>query len=220
MAITFTDLVTVYKKSEFIDNSDEAYYRLDTVEELSLLKKLTSDDNYEITSLDLVDESPSVGTTVTLNIGQPQTSLGRIFNMLEDFVRGDMAQIHNKTISQSGYYIKSLNASSIDENMIKVLFNYQSIKSFLNQLITMDSYTDSVNKRLVFFSKKTFELSVDISGRLSDFMVLIGELDSQQCQIIADFKDWLNDEETSHHIDEKKSIQLLSYLMLYPKTLI
>ena len=206
MGITFTDLVTVYKKSEFIENSDKAHYRLDTVEELSLLKKLTSDNNYDITSLDLVDENPSVGTTITLNIDQPLPSFGRIFDTLEDFIRGDMAQIHREAISQSGYYIKSLNASSIDEDMTKILLNYQSIKSFLNQLITMDSYTDSVNKRLVFFSKKTFELSVDISKRLPDFIKLITELDQKQCQIIADFQNWLDDEDTSHHIDEKKSI--------------
>lgn len=206
MKISFTDLVSVLKKTEFIENSDKAYYRLDTAEELSLLQKLSSDDHYEITSLDLLNDNPSLGSTVTLIIGQPQVSFGRIFDTLEEFIRGDMAQIHNDAITQSGYYIKSLKSSSIDEEVPHDLLTYKSIKSFLNQLIEMDSYTDTINKKLVFFSKKTFELSIDISNRLSEFMQLINDLDNQQYQIIADFKDWLNDEETSHHIDEKKSI--------------
>lgn len=206
MNISFTDLVTVYKKSEFIKNSDKAHYRLDTAEELLLLQKLSSDNHYETTSLDLLDDNPNLGDTVTLTIRQPKVSFGRIFDTLEEFIRGDMAQIHNEAITQSGYYIKSLKSSDLDQEAPQDLLNYKSIKSFLNQLIAMDSYTDTINKKLVFFSKKTFELSIDISNHLSEFMQLINGLDVQQRQIIADFKDWLNDEDTSHHIDEKKSI--------------
>lgn len=206
MTISFTDLVAVLKKAEFIENSDEARYRIDTVEELTLLQKLTSDDNYAITSLELKDENPCVKSTVTLHLDDPKVSFGRIFDTLEEFIRGDMAQIHKATITQSDYYIKSLNVSSLDEEVPDKLLNYLSIKSLLNQLIKMDSYTDNVNQRLIFFSKKTFELSIDISKRFPEFMHLINHLDKTQRQIIADFEDWLNDEETSHHLDEKKSI--------------
>nr|WP_314266768.1 hypothetical protein [uncultured Moellerella sp.] len=206
MNISFTDLVQVYSKSEFLPNSDNATYLVKTEEELALLQHLSSDNNIDATALDILDENPQVGHVINLEIRQPKLSVGRIFDSVEDFVRGDMAQLHSQSIQQSPYYIKSENTSSFDENPIQSLVNYQIVKKFLQQLISMDSYTDTVNKKLIFFSKKTFELSIDIQPQLDDFIELLSNLDSAQCKLIFDFREWLNDEETSNHIDEKKSI--------------
>ncbi|MEQ5120645.1 hypothetical protein [Morganella morganii] len=206
MSISFADLVQVYSKSEFLPNSDNATYLVETEDELILLKNLSSDNNLDTTALDILDENPQVGDEITLEIRQPKISFGRIFNTINDFICGDMAQLHNQSIQQSPYYIKSENTSSFDKNPIQFLVNYQIIKNFLHQLIAMDSYTDTVNEKLIFFSKKTFELSVDIQQKIDRFIELLSNLDSEQCKLISDFREWLNDEETSSHIDEKKSI--------------
>lgn len=206
MEISFADLVQVYRKSEFVPNSDRATYCIETAEELSLLQRLSSDDNFDTTALDIVSNNPQVGHNVNLRINQPKFSFGRIFNTVEDFISGDMAQLHKQSIHQSPYYIKSENISSLDANSLQILVNYQVIRNFLYQLIAMDSYTDTVNKKLIFFSKKTFELSIDINLQLTNFVNLLTELDNNQCKIISNFQEWLKDEETSSHVDEKKSI--------------
>ncbi|HHV6903881.1 TPA: hypothetical protein ACUMXM_001827, partial [Haemophilus influenzae] len=61
-------------------------------------------------------------------------------------------------------------------------------------------------KKLIFFSKKTFELSIDVTNKLSEFVQIIKNLDISKRKLITDFQEWMNDESTSSHIDEKKSI--------------
>lgn len=61
-------------------------------------------------------------------------------------------------------------------------------------------------KNLFSLVKKTFELSIDVTARLSEFTQIIRNLDIEKRKIVTDFQVWLNDEETSSHIDEKKSI--------------
>lgn len=204
MSITFSDLVKIYRESEPIDGSDKRAFCPKTEEQLDLLNQLLSDENYANTALE-AEKKPELGIVVNLTFGTPKPQFGRFFKKLDDLVRFDIAQLNNTSLSQSSFFIASENIASFDEN-VPVLESYLVVKSFLQQLINMDSYTDVVNKRLIFFSKKTFELSIDVTTRLSEFTQIIRNLDIEKKKIVTDFQAWLNDEETSSHIDEKKSI--------------
>lgn len=204
MSITFSDLVQVYRESEPINGSDKRAYCIQAENQLEMLNQLLSDENYVNTALES-DGTVMLGEKVVLTFGTPKMQFGRFYNKLDDFIKSDMAQFNNSALSRSPYFIKSENIASFDENAT-VLKSYQVVRSFLEQLITMDSYTDAVNKKLIFFSKKTFELSIDVTPQLVEFTQLIQNLDNEQRKLISDFQEWLNDEETSSHIDEKKSI--------------
>lgn len=204
MSVTFSELVQIYRESDPLIGSEKRLFCIQTEDQLEMLNRLLSDDNYEDTMLES-ESKPELGVKVNLIFGTPKPQFGRFFNKLDDFIKGDITQFNNDSLSNAPYFIKSENLASFDEN-VPVLESYQVIRNFLRQLISMDSYTDAVNKKLIFFSKKTFELSIDVTAKLNEFIQLIRGLDNEQRKLVTDFQEWLNDEETSSHIDEKKSI--------------
>ena len=206
MAITFADLVKIYRQSEFVENSDKAMFCTNSAEDIELLKLLSSDEYFDESAIQVHATELMTNQPIQLIINPPKMSLGRLYDNFEGFVKGDMAHLHNPKVSDKPYFIKSEKIAFDDVEKPQYLLSYEGIKAFLHQLISMASYSDSVNKKLIFFSKKTFELSIDVPKQLSSFCASLQELDSQKLQLMLDFGDWLNDEETSSHIDEKKSI--------------
>ena len=206
MTITFADLAKIYRQSEFVENSDKAIFCSNSAEDVELLKLLSSDEHYDESGIQTDSNELEANHAIPLVISSPALALGRLYDDFEGFVKGDMTHLHNPKMSNKPYFIKSENIAFDDVEKPQYLLNYEGIKAFLYQLISMASYSDNVNKKLIFFSKKTFELSIDVPKQLSSFCDSLQELDSQQLQLMLDFGDWLNDEETSSHIDEKKSI--------------
>nr|DAU19652.1 MAG TPA: hypothetical protein [Caudoviricetes sp.] len=206
MAITFADLVKIYRQSEFVENSDKAMFCTNSAEDIELLKLLSSDEYFDESAIQVHATELMTNQPIQLIINPPKMSLGRLYDNFEGFVKGDMAHLHNPKVSDKPYFIKSEKIAFDDVEKPQYLLSYEGIKAFLHQLISMASYSDSVNKKLIFFSKKTFELSIDVPKQLSSFCASLQELDSQKLQLMLDFGDWLNNEETSSHIDEKKSI--------------
>ncbi|WP_427838263.1 hypothetical protein [Actinobacillus pleuropneumoniae] len=206
MTITFSDLVTIYRQSEFMQNSDKALFCPNTEEECALLRELASDKYYEETAIEILSEDVAVGKSILLELNQPKFYLGRLFNSFEEMIKGDIAQLHSPHISQSAYFVKADKVASIDEDKPDYYLHYETVKQFIQQLCAMAAYTDHMNKKLVFFSKKTFELSLNISRQIDVLSQFLKEVNAEQLQLIQDFSEWLNDEETSSHIDEKKSI--------------
>lgn len=201
--ISFKEFITqVYRKSELTPNSGEGTFVIESEEEISLLHSLyeRSIVNYD-SNLQL-----EVGQRIELVFLNPKATFGRLFKSYKDFIKGDMAQINQPNLSQSPYYIKEKDIASFDEKKPPILVNYQLIKNLLLQLIEMDSYTDDVSKKLIFFSKKTFELSIDIDTYIDDFIKIVEELDKDSQEIIRLFCNWIDDEKTSKHIGEIKSI--------------
>lgn len=166
----------------------------------------SSDEHFDKSGIQTDSNELEANQSIPLIIGSPTLTLGRLYDDFEGFVKGDMTHLHNPKISNKPYFIKSEKVAFNDIEKPKHLLNYEGIKAFLHQLISMASYSDNVNKKLIFFSKKTFELSIDVSKQLLPFCNLLRELDSEQLQLIYGLGEWLNDEETSTHIDEKKSI--------------
>ncbi|MDG2949323.1 hypothetical protein [Exercitatus varius] len=205
MTITFADLVKIYRQSEFITNSDKALFCSNSAEDYELLTQLASDEHYDETAIEILSGKMEVGEKIELGISQPQFKLGRLFNNFEAFIQGDMGQLHS-VISQSEYFIKDDKVVSFDAEKPDYYHHYEKVKQFVQQLNLMAAYADNVNKKLVFFSKKTFELSIAINKQVEAFSQCLKALNSEQIQILQGFSEWLNDEETSSHIDEKKSI--------------
>lgn len=201
----FADLVSIYRKSEWI-HSDRATYCADTEDELGLLVAL--DTEYEKTGLTILCESPKVGDAINLQIQPPKPAFGRIFEDFDAFVLGDMAHILDDIVGNSNYYIKSDDIASTDDFAPSKLENYQTVKKLIHHLTEMDSYTNQPNKQLIFFSKNIFELSIDIRNKATDFSTFISQLTLEQKEIINSFIGWLSEDVDaikSHH-DEKKSI--------------
>ncbi|MFK5212795.1 hypothetical protein [Glaesserella parasuis] len=217
MAITFADLVKIYRQTEFIENSDEAVFCTNSPEDIELLKLLSSDEYFDESGIQVNTTELTTNQPIQLIINPPKMSLGRLYDNFEGFVKGDMAHLHNPQVSDKPYFIKSEKIVFDDVGKPQYLLNYVGIKTFLHQLISMASYSDSVNKKLIFFSKKTFELSLDVSKQPLPFCTILQELSSQQLQFILDFGNWLHDEKTSSHIDEKKSILALAFANAFPQ---
>lgn len=217
MAITFADLVKIYRQSEFVENSDKAVFCTNSAEDIELLKLLSSDEYFDESGIRANTTELTTNQPIQLIINPPKMSLGRLYDNFEEFIKGDMVHLHNPKISDKPYFIKSEKIVFDDVEKPQYLLNYAGIKAFLHQLISMASYSDSVNKKLIFFSKKTFELSLDVSKQTLQFCTILQELSSQQLQFILDFGNWLHDETTSSHIDEKKSILALAFANTFPQ---
>ncbi|MEB3470140.1 hypothetical protein ROV31_06070 [Pasteurella multocida] len=206
MTVTFADLVKIYRQSEFVEDSDKAVFCTHSAEDIELLRLLSSDEHFDKSGIQTDANELVANQSIPLVIGAPSLKLGRLYDNFEEFVKGDMTLLHNPKVTDKPYFIKSEKIAFNDAEKPPYFLNYEGIKVFLHQLIEMASYSDSVNKKLIFFSKKTFELSIDVSKQPSLFCTLLRELNSEQLQLVRGFGEWLNDEETSHHIDEKKSI--------------
>ncbi len=202
--ITFAHLVSIYRKSQWI--ADKATYCIDTEDELRLIVAL--DEEHEKTGLVLLSDNPKVGDTVELRIDPPNAAFGRLYNDFNAFLLGDMAQIFDDVVGYSDYYIKETKISSTDNPLSYELSNYRTVKEFIHRLIAMDAYTNKSNKQLIFFSKNIFELSIDVSKRVTEFEDFVLQLTPEHLSTIAAFTNWLDKDKdiVKSHLDEKKSI--------------
>lgn len=202
---TFADLIHIYRKSEWT-HSDKAVFCVNTADELGLLVAL--DEAYEKTGLAIISNNPKVGDTLDLQIISPKPAFGRIYENFNAFVSGDMAQIFDKAIGHSDYYIRAENISSADNPTPPLLVDYHAVKILIDHLIEMGSYINKPNKQLIFFSQNIFELSIDMTNRAAEFGDFIRNLTPECRDIIGAFGAWLSQDQdiTKSHHDEKKSI--------------
>ena len=210
MTIDFSDLVKIYRKADFGGGSVGALYRIENDEMLSLVKMLTSGNNAERTRIEVLNGKTQIGETVELEILQPKTSIGWLYDSVDDFVKGDFLRTlpHSKN-SKKPYYIKSINFYSENDDSPEIITTYVSIQTLLLRLESMAAYLDSANRKIIFVGKKTFELHYDISKNLDGFKLLLEnyakDLDGR-VKVINDFCVWLDDGDTGKHVDVKKSI--------------
>lgn len=203
MSATFSDLVQIYRKTELINGSALRAFYIQTEEQLNILNQLLSDENYNNTALSTKNEL-KLGSTVNLNFGTPKPQFGRFCDTLDDLIKSDFAQFNNPALFQAPFFIVSDNIS-FDEN-VPIIKSYQLVKDFLQQLIKICSHINVLNRKLIFYSSKTFELSIDVGDKLSEFAQSIRELNDDECKKIKELQNWFNDEITKNHFSEKKSI--------------
>lgn len=218
MNLDFKDLVEFYRKAKETKESDQFTYFIGTYAELNLLKKLMSDDNRPISNLDLINGTLTVGNEVKIVAGQPDLKLGRLYDTIENFLMADMTMITNESSRRKPYYILSEKAASFDKKKPEMLLSYEIVKEFILQLMSMDTYTDEARKNLIFFSKKTLELSINVKDKIVLFMDELKKIDSQSFESIRKLSQWLSNKETSSHYDEKKSILAFVLADTLPET--
>ncbi|SUB36555.1 Uncharacterised protein [Pasteurella multocida] len=156
MTINFADLVKIYRQSEFINNSEEAVFCTHSAEDIELLRLLSSDEHFDVSGIQTEASELLTNQSIRLKIGSPTLNLGRLYDNFDEFIKGDMTNLHNPKVSDKPYFIKSEKIAFNDVEKPQYFLNYEDIKAFLHQLIAMASYFDSVNKKLIFFSKKNF----------------------------------------------------------------
>ena len=207
MTIKFSDLVKFYRKASFDNETGLASYCIKDTSELSFIKKLTNDINFDSTQMSVESGELGVDNTVLLVVGEPDLQLGWLYQTFYEFIKGDFSRaLSTNSIAKNPYYIEELDYFSEDEIVPNRIAKYKTIKGLLLQLASMSVYSDTTNKKLIFYSKHTFELSYDISNRINDIVNLVIDMDHSTAKIIDDFCNWLNDDKTSKHNKEKKSI--------------
>lgn len=207
MTISFSDLVKFYSKADFSSESGYVSYCIENESELTLINQITDDNNFDDAQIEVISGSPAIGSIMSFNVNDPNMDLGWLYLTFEEFIKGDFSRILSRQArANNPYYIQELNYSSSDEIVPNLIEKYNVIKRLLRQLDFMCVYSDIINKKLIFFSKHTFELSYDMSGQLNDFNSLICNMNGDLIVAINDFCGWLDDDQTSKHIDEKKSM--------------
>lgn len=206
---TFADLIYIYRKSDRKSewtHSNPAVFCVNTADELRLLIAL--DEECEKTGLIIISDNPKVGDTLHLQITSPKPTFGRVYENFNAFVSGDMAQIFDKAIGHSDYYIMAENISSTDNPTPSLLADYHAVKTLINHLIEMGSYINKPNKQLIFFSQNIFELSIDMTNKAAEFGDFIRNITPKHQNVIGAFSAWLKQDQdiTKSHHDEKKSI--------------
>lgn len=224
MAINFSDLVKLYRKVDFQESTQAEYY-IENDLMLSLIETLTLYDNSILTRVSVLGGNLQVGETVKLEITQPKTSIGWLYDSIDDFVKGDFLRtLPHGNNSKKPYYIKSIDYYSEDNVIPDIINAYGSIQRLLLRLESMAAYLDSLNRKIIFVGKQTFELHYDISKNIDSFELLLEncakDLDGR-VKVINDFCVWLDNGDNSKHVDVKKSILavLLSDIQIPLKTL-
>lgn len=206
----FSKLIDVYRKAEGSCHAPTVNYRIDSDDDIALITDITSDQNYDNTHVDVDVKSLIVGTTVQLDIKQPDPNLGRTFKKFKDFIKGDFPRVlSSNNISKTPYYIEDINYSSQDDITPDTIKAYNSIQKLLSCLASMSAYLDSANRKIIFVGKQTFELHYDISNDLVAFEKILEGLSQnsgKKLQVIEEFCNWLDVSDVNRHSNERKSI--------------
>lgn len=134
-----------------------------------------------------------------------------IFDTLNEFIKDDIKNIKYETaLIKNPCFIKDKNLTSYEyfnkDKTCLILDNYLLARQLLQQLLYMDHY--NVTGKLVYFSKVICEISysLDSDSRLSLFLDILSKLNDNNIKAIKDFINWISDDKSGTHNDEKKSI--------------
>lgn len=209
MTINFSDLVTLYREVTF-QGSSQAEYCIENEAMLSLIETLTSYENSILTHMDVLRGNLRVGETINLEVLQPKTSIGWLYNSVDNFVENDFVRTlsygENK---EKPYYIKDIKYYSEDINTPEIIVAYNAVRDLLIRFENMSSYLDDSSRKIIFVGKQTFELNYDVSNDLvafKDILTGIANNSENKLQSIKDFCKWLDVDDVNRHSNEKKSI--------------
>lgn len=204
MSTLFSKLVELYQDVSFDEDSGYALYHIENEKGLKLIEELTSQTNQPLTRVELVTGSLTVGSEIKISKRSPSATLGFVYKSFPEFVKGDFSRVLSK--SSKPYYINSMGYfSEVDVPPQKVV-NYIAIKKLLKIMATMSVYTDTANKKLIFFSKHTFELTYDITNNIDDMVAVVTDMTVSTLNTINALCEWLIDEDNSKQVNQKKAI--------------
>lgn len=209
MTITFSDLVTLYRKVDFTESA-QAECCIENDATLSLINNLALGDNSVATRVEVLEGELKVGETVKLQIRQPELTLGWLYDDVDRFMKGDFVRsLPNDKADSKPYYIKDIGYYSQDVDTPEIIAAYNAVRGLLIHLESMSSYLDHSKRKIIFVTKRTFELHYDVSKNLDAFKVALENLTKNlehNLKVIGEFCIWLSIDDAGTHANEKKSI--------------
>ena len=203
MSIDFKDIIKFYKNAEII-TKNQLKYKIYTDEQKNLIEKLTSDDNCFSSKIFLIYGKLEKGSEITLQTEQIDISIGILYETVEEFIKFDIQNVMHTDYVETPYYIKSVKISSYDfKNDNILLTTYYEVKKFIQNLINMCSYKDNVGKKLIFFNKKIFEVSLNIEENFSYFYRIIQEMTITKKMELINFNQWIEHSINDQYEDKK-----------------
>ena len=203
MSIDFKDIIRFYKDAKNI-TKNQLKYKIDTDEQKNLIEKLTSDVNCFSSKIFLIDGELEKGSEITLRTEQIDISIGILYETVEEFMKFDIQNVMQPDYVDTPYYIKSVKISSYDlENDNLPLTTYYEVKKFIQHLINICSYKDNVGKKLIFFNKKIFEVSLNIDENFSYFYRIIQEMNTSKKIELINFNQWIQHSTNDQYEDKK-----------------
>ena len=203
MSIDFKDIIKFYKNAEII-TKNQLKYKIYTDEQKNLIEKLTSDDNCFSSKIFLIYGKLEKGSEITLQTEQIDISIGILYETVEEFIKFDIQNVMQPDYVETPYYIKLEKISSYDSmNDNLLLTTYYEVKKFIQNLINMCSYKDNVGKKLIFFNKKIFEVSLNIEENFSYFYRIIQEMTITKKMELINFNQWIEHSINDQYEDKK-----------------
>ncbi|WP_131669808.1 hypothetical protein [Psychrobacter pygoscelis] len=206
----FIKLVQVYRNSEGLAHSDTVSYCISDKCSLDLITAVTNTEIFEDTSIFIETGEAKIGEKIKLHIGPPQPQLGRLHRTFQDFIKADFRSIFSTSnINEVPYYVADIDYCSQDSTEPKLILSYNVIKKLLISLERISAYLDRTNKKLIFVGKQTVEMSYDVGDSSIRFETTLREyanVNQNNIVLINKLCEWMEDESTSRHIDQKRSI--------------
>lgn len=154
MNVTFEQLVTLYKRIEFLPNSSVGSLLLEGQNDCDLVESLI--DDQEQYGIAIEGGTVEPGNTVTLLVTAPRTKLGLFFKDTVNLLSSPKHQ----SVEPDNYFILSSKFSKLDQPVPDFILNYRTILSFLELLKEGSAYFDTNLYHLVFLGEEVFKLPV------------------------------------------------------------
>lgn len=204
MSISFSELVTFYRKLSSLGDDKIAVYKINTTNDLNLITKVLG--CFTQTQIRKVSGNSELKQELLLEINHPDLSIGRFYKSFTDYIKGDFVSIHKSKLNNSEFYIFEDKYFDIEGIKLEKVESYKCVKKLFQCLNEMSTYSDQTRKKLVFFSKRVIKVDYNINNIITELESSIKSLTLESRELIVDFCSWFSDENSKTHIDEKKVI--------------
>jgi hypothetical protein len=156
--LRFTDLVTIYRSTQFEQNSDTATLMIANQNILDALKIAFEEENLDNSGISINQGDPDdleIQKTVQLNITAPRVGLGRLARNLSDLLAqgGSFAE-------PKRYYLIEESFANGDPNIPEQVERYRKILAFIDLLKKCADYIDETAGELIFIKNGKFSVPI------------------------------------------------------------
>lgn len=152
-SVSFEQLIELYRRIEFIDNSMTASFLLEKQTDCDFIAQLLDDEQKYGIMLDSGDLV--IGQTLRLTIGLPRMSFGRFFLNVEEMLQAPK----NQCTELDNYFIFDIQFAKKDTEVPQEIKNYRMVISFLSLLEEGSAYFDKSTYQYIFLGTEVFKLS-------------------------------------------------------------
>lgn len=152
-SVSFEQLIGLYKRIEFVDNSMTGSFLLKKQTDCDFIEQLLEDEQKFGIILD--SGSLVIGETLSLTVGLPRTSFGRVFLNVEKMLQAPK----NQCTELDNYFIFDIQFSKNDTEVPEDIKNYRMVISFLSLLEEGSAYFDKTTYQYIFLGTEVFKLT-------------------------------------------------------------